>query len=171
MTESNSELDQLIKQFKDTDEALSEGLQKEASWWSWRIGRIGIQRVFPSGLITLVYVLFNVITFVLGVIFSLLGGVFNSLGIALVVGSIFSAGTFVTQFWAVAVQRENETWAQVTGSLDNLKYLAKKRAALRESIELLVSQRETQDNSKLGAYETEDGDVHDDAAAPSSGDS
>jgi hypothetical protein len=57
----------------------------------------------------------------LGIVLSLLGRSLESLGVALVVGAIFSFGAFISQFWAVSSQREFETRTAVFGEIDELK--------------------------------------------------
>jgi hypothetical protein len=59
-----------------------------------------------SSLFAVVYALFNSACLVLGLIFALSKGAAQALGISLVVGSLFSFGAFVAQFWSAAMQRE-----------------------------------------------------------------
>jgi hypothetical protein len=47
---------------------------------------------------------------VAGVVFIPFGGALQSLGIALIVGSLFSFGAFVAQFWAIQVEKEREVF-------------------------------------------------------------
>jgi hypothetical protein len=53
--------------------------------------------------------LFNMVCFAVGVAFIFLNGTLRVLGISLVVGGLFSFGTFMTQWWDHAWQIENNT--------------------------------------------------------------
>ena len=59
-----------------------------------------------SALFAMIYVLFNSVCLILGLIFVFFKGATQALGISLVVGSLFSFGAFVAQFWSAAMQRE-----------------------------------------------------------------
>jgi hypothetical protein len=80
--------------------------------WKFGVGvrgrGIGIRARTRSGHITGIYILFNVVFFAAGIGFIFVKGVLQTLGIALVVGSLFSFGTFVSQFWMLETQREHD---------------------------------------------------------------
>jgi hypothetical protein len=59
-----------------------------------------------SALFAMIYALFNSVCLIFGLIFVFFKGATQALGIALVVGSLFSFGAFVAQFWSAAMQRE-----------------------------------------------------------------
>ena len=66
--------------------------------------------------IALVYVAFNVVCFVLGIAFVFLGGVLTSLGVAMIVGALFSFGAFWAQIWAISMQKDNNIVIQALKS-------------------------------------------------------
>jgi len=59
-----------------------------------------------SALFAMMYVLFNSVCLILGLVFVFFKDAAQALGISLVVGSLFSFGAFVAQFWSAAMQRE-----------------------------------------------------------------
>ena len=59
-----------------------------------------------SALLAMIYVLFNVACLILGLTFVFFKGATQTIGISLIVGSLFSFGAFVAQFWSAAMQRE-----------------------------------------------------------------
>ena len=91
----------------------------------------------------MLYVLFNAVCFAVGVAFILLGGILQTLGISLVVGGLFSFGTFMAQWWDHAWQRANNTLDRAFNSgLDDKRYaelqrLAKEYWELYEKLKVL----------------------------------
>ena len=59
-----------------------------------------------SALFAMIYVLFNAACLILGLTFVFFKGAAQTLGVSLIVGSLFSFGAFVAQFWSAAMQRE-----------------------------------------------------------------
>lgn len=59
-----------------------------------------------SALFAVAYALFNSVCLILGLVFVFFKGASQALGISLIVGSLFSFGAFVAQFWSAAMQRE-----------------------------------------------------------------
>lgn len=59
-----------------------------------------------SALLAMIYLLFNVACLILGITFVFFKGAVQTLGVSLIVGSLFSFGAFVAQFWSAAMQRE-----------------------------------------------------------------
>jgi hypothetical protein len=89
--------------------------QIEEEYWSiadpgWRmdLGRIRVHRRYSSQTFAKVFVSFNAVLFVVGVALSFAGGTVASLGVAVVVGALFSFGSFLTEVWSQAVDREQE---------------------------------------------------------------
>jgi len=78
--------------------------------WQFCFGRMRIRAAVHSGFITAIYVLFNLLCFVVGVVFVPFGGALQSLGLALIVGGLFAFGAFVAQFWAIQVEKEREVF-------------------------------------------------------------
>jgi hypothetical protein len=151
--DSSAELDRLHEQLQAADEALKAALLRTAGEWKIVIGPVRLQAVVGTNSILLVYALFNTVCLTAGVVFSFARGTLASLGLALVVGALFSFGAFVAQFWAVTHQRESETVDRAYGGDDeitvNLKRLVKKRAELVDRIERLrhLHQSSTESNS------------------------
>jgi hypothetical protein len=131
----DSELSQLREKLQATEQELNEGYSQAISW-GWEL--VGMkERPLPTGYIAALYVLFNFAALVAGVVCTILGNGLDSLGVALVVGSIFGFGAFIAQFWTVAAQREYDTYNQVTGRLGQLRDLNANRIALLGHIQRL----------------------------------
>ena len=67
------------------------------------------------------YVLFNIICFATGIGFIFLKGAFQALGIALVVGSVFSFGTSMAQWWDHAWQKQKDVLDRAYGDIRYVK--------------------------------------------------
>ena len=65
--------------------------------WRVDIGRVRAHRRYGSQAFAKVFVLFNVVLFAVGIALSFGGGTVASLGVAVVVGSLFSFGAFLTE--------------------------------------------------------------------------
>lgn len=89
---------QLEEKLTATDEAFQLEYEQAASSWHVNFGPIHIPFVIHSQRVAKIYTLFNVLCFVAGVVFCFFRGVLSGLGIALVVGSLFALGAFVSQF-------------------------------------------------------------------------
>jgi hypothetical protein len=76
---------------------------------------------------------------VTGVGFIFLKGTFQALGIALVVGSVFSLGTFMAQWWNHAWQRQNDVLDHARGDerYVKLRRLVKEEDKLHEKLNSL----------------------------------
>ncbi len=139
MSDSSSELKQLHKDLCDTDKALEEGLRKEASTWSWGIGRLktGPRTIYPTTVAT-IFAILIVLALISGILLISLGVQSGNLGGPLIVGALFSAGAFVSQFWAVGYQRYQEIRNFVfENEWNDVKELAQKKAMLLKEIEKL----------------------------------
>jgi hypothetical protein len=143
VNDSKRELDQLQSELRDAYQALDRAFVDEASSWRWSVGPIRVAGKVPADTITTIFVLLNVACFAIGTAFSLLGGILVSLGVALIVGSIFSISAFVSQLWAVAFQRSYELEKKVFGeNLEEIKALASKCVTLSEQVKALTDQRD-----------------------------
>ena len=137
--ETNPEMDRLLRDSRDVDQALRAAYVKETAAWRIGLGGIRIRGTFPSNSIAVIFVALNAVLFALGVVFSLLGGTLNSLGVSLIVGSVFAASAFVAQFWAVSYQRGVEVYREIFGDgLGELRDLASKRAEILEKIRVIA---------------------------------
>ena len=141
VNDSTSEIDRLLRDLREVERALATAFMEEAAGWGVGVGPIRIQGIFTPELITIIFVVFNALCFVLGVVFSLLGGTLSSLGVSLVVGSIFAVSAFVAQLWAVSYQRAKEVRRKVFGDdLEKLRDLAGERANILEQIKEMSGQ-------------------------------
>ena len=123
-----------------------------ASTWQPGIGSLKVNATLDSDLISGIYILFNVVCFAAGIAFIFLNGTFRVLGISLVVGGLFSFGTFMTQWWDHAWQRQNNTIDRAFNfGYHDMRYaelqrLAKEYAKLYDELEGLP-EPPSQDNS------------------------
>jgi hypothetical protein len=92
------------------EEALRAEYDRQLGMWQFGFGKLRIRAAVHSQFITFTYVLFNLLCFVAGIVFIPFGGALQSLGVALIVGGLFSFGAFVSQFWAIQVEREREVF-------------------------------------------------------------
>jgi hypothetical protein len=134
--ESDEEKVRLHQELQETEDSFWREMSHAASGWQLIAGPVRIRAVVRSETITLVYVAFNAACFIAGTIFIFAGGVLANLGIAIVVGAIFAFGSFVAQFWAVAVQNEREVRDRVFVDdwTTEMKRLAEKRTQLIERL-------------------------------------
>jgi len=108
--ENKAEETQLQEELRRADEAFRTEYKRLLGIWQFGFGKIGVRAPAHAGFITSIYILFNFLCFAAGVIFALFKGALQSIGIALIVGGLFSFGAFVAQFWAIQVERENEVF-------------------------------------------------------------
>ena len=159
--DSISELDRLSQELRETEAAFTDEFRRIASGWHLGIGRMHINAVVGPEMITVIYVAFNALCFAVGVAFVFFGGVFVSLGVAIIVGALFSFGAFLAQFYVVAFQREHERLERLFADERdaNLKRLLEKRAQL-------ISRIQSLDDSHTGAV----GNLRDNGQVPPVGD-
>lgn len=139
MDEKNAEMDRLLRDLQDVDRTLDAAYMKETADWRLGLDGIRVRGNFPSNSIAVIFVSFNAVLFALGIVFSLLGGTLNSLGVSLIVGSVFAASAFVAQFWAVSYQRGVEVYREIFGDgLGELRDLANKRAEILAKIRAIA---------------------------------
>lgn len=150
MDDTSAELGRLQEELQALDEVYQREFGR-VTGWQLAYGPVRVPTVFTRQRVALVYALFNAICFAAGVVFSFAGGTLASLGVALVVGALFSFGAFVAQMWAVVYQRERETLRQVYGDemTADLKRLIDKRAKLVDRIEGL--RHPHQNNTESGS--------------------
>jgi hypothetical protein len=123
---------------------------------SWQItaGPVHIKAVVRSGTVTWIYVFFNAICFVSGVIFIGIGGVtLTALGTSIIVGALFAFGSFVSQFWAVVAQRERQMsdFVFAIPKMEEFKQLANHIDGLNERINILNQDTKSTDEPADGA--------------------
>jgi hypothetical protein len=132
MSDVNAERDQLRGELKSVNQEFWAEWNRTLGTWAFSFGPLRIQRPVTSQTIIRVYVSFNTICFIAGIILVFPGGQLANIGVALIVGSLFSFGAFVSQFWTVVTQLQQEKFDQlgVRSGLDKLKELAARRAEL-----------------------------------------
>jgi len=145
---ARAELSQLYEDLRVVDDAFWEEWRYIEPKWHLSIGPIRVQSAVGSQLIVRVFILFNAACFAAGIALVLAGGLLASIGVALIVGVLFSFGAFITQFWAVATQAEHELSSRIhdEGRLSKLQHLASKRAKLMRDIDKLIQTYTTGDN-------------------------
>ena len=122
------------------------------STWQAGLGSLSVRATLDSYLISMIYILFNVACFAAGIAFIFLNGTVRVVGISLVVGGLFSFGTFMAQWWDHAWQRQNETSDRAFNfdyhdwRYAELQRLAKEYAKLYDKLEGLP-EPPSQDNS------------------------
>jgi hypothetical protein len=97
MDDLKQQRDQLEKELQGASEALGREYRSMASTWQVGLGPLAMKATLDSGLISEIYILFNVVCFAAGIAFIFLNGTLRVLGISLVVGGLFSFGTFMTR--------------------------------------------------------------------------
>ena len=116
MDDKSSELARLRTEIQALDVKLRESLHGTTMGWQFRWGPFYISKYLNSTYITQIYIAFNLICFIAGIALALLGGNISVVGASLIVGSVFSFGTFVSQFWTVVTQNEIESFRQIDPS-------------------------------------------------------
>jgi membrane protein implicated in regulation of membrane protease activity len=103
----------------------------------------------------IIFATLTLAAFILGIVFILQHGTLASLGGPLIVGALFSASAFVSQFWAVDFQRYLEVRNFVyRKKWDYLKKLAEREAELNARIDELESRTDKiHPDSKSGESE------------------
>ena len=131
MSDSQAEVNQLTAELRAIDDEIDREIARLSSHWTLQFGPFKLS-VTGVKSISLIYVVFNVACFVFGIAFVLLRGVLANLGIALIVGAIFSFGTLIAQVWAISVQNASNIVAQAFGNIRNrrLENLGEKYAEL-----------------------------------------
>jgi hypothetical protein len=151
--------DQLEKELQRANEELSKEYRSMTAGWGARFGPLVISVRASAEIITISYVLFNIICFVVGVVFTLQDNVLRTLGIALVVGGLFSGGTFMAQWWDHAWQRQNATIDRAFNlGYDDKRYAELQRLAkeVGELYEKLKSLPEPSSENNIGRSSREE---------------
>ena len=139
MSDVNAERDQLRGELKSVNQEFWAKWNRTLGTWAFSFGPLRIQRPVRSQTIIRVYVSFNTICFIAGIILVFPGGQLANIGIALIVGALFSFGAFVSQFWTVVTQLQQEKFDQlgVRSGLDKLEEIAARRAELSKRLDEL----------------------------------
>ena len=128
---------QLEETLRAADEEFWQEYVRAASTWRVDFGPIHMPFVIGSQQVAKIYALFNALCFVVGVVLCFFRGILAGLGIALVVGSLFTFGAFVSQFWVAVYTREVEWSNRVHSEADveKLQHLDQERSELRKRLE------------------------------------
>jgi hypothetical protein len=102
--------------------------------WHFSVGPFHIDRVVTPQHTARIYVAFNIACFVAGLVLAPMGGALDTIGVSLIVGALFSFGTFVSQFWAIQTQLEVDVAKDVLGKEVEFDELVEKRADLRRRL-------------------------------------
>jgi hypothetical protein len=137
MSDSNSEIDQLITELVATRKEIDREIERLSTHWGI-FGPFQISIVKPEA-IALIYGIFLAASFVLGIVFSLHKGTLANLGIALIVGTLFAGGAVVGQIWGFAIQEKGHLFEQAFGDerTEHLENLGKKFWKLQKRIDHL----------------------------------
>jgi len=106
---SRQQRDQLEKDVQRAHAAFDRESRSMTSTWIGRLGPFPLSIPANSQVIIAIYLLFNGVCFAVGVAFTLQHGTLQTLGISLVVGGLFSFGTFTAQWWDHVWQDQNKT--------------------------------------------------------------
>jgi hypothetical protein len=136
---SGEELDGLHEELRS---ALREFEQLRGRWTSVNvispIGPRGL-RHFQMGPLLISYIvnLGNLTCFATGLVFAFLGGAISTVGIALLVGALFSEGAFLGQAWTITAQSEYAMSERLWGDefYTHLMQLKEKIIALSDRVE------------------------------------
>lgn len=132
MDDANAERHQLREELEAVEREFWTEWGRTRPRLGFSLGPLRIWHQIGSMFIARVYFLFNTACFIAGVALAFLGGVFASIGVALIVGALFSFGAFVSQVWAVVAQHDRELLDQLAPDpqLEKLRDLGVKRAEL-----------------------------------------
>ncbi len=151
MGDISSELANLRQELRDIDEAFWREFYRTFARWNIGVGSFRINAPATSAQLAIGFFLFNSMCFAVGIIFTVLGGVWTALGVAMIVGSLFSFGTFVAQLWVVHRQRAAEVIDRLYGlrtEYADLERLGRMRKDLLDRIEKLSDSLETSQASE-----------------------
>jgi hypothetical protein len=113
--------DQLEKEINRAREAFDAEYRSISSAWGGKIGPFPVNITVSAQGITTAFIMFNLVCFAAGIAFTLQRGILQALGISLVVGGLFSVGTFTAQWWDHAWQRQNVALDRAFGDTKYVK--------------------------------------------------
>jgi hypothetical protein len=150
MADMSTELHQLLEELRAVDAEFNAELERISGVWNFALGPFTIRRPASAKFVTQIYGVFNAACFIAGITLASIGGVFAAIGVAMIVGALFSVGAFVAQFWTVQAQDEINIQRKISGDgyQAKLKALEAKRLALFRRIEKL-SQTDSSENRGL----------------------
>jgi hypothetical protein len=139
MAEPEAEVDHLHRELSDVEREFWKEFEDLTTSWQFKFGPIRFRRRVSNMFIAQVFVAFHLSCFAGGIGLIFTTGPTRELGIALVVGSIFAFGSFVSQFWAVSLEQRRAVYKEAVGDLEtrDLKQLAKKREQIMNQLKQL----------------------------------
>lgn len=138
MVTGDDEVEKMERELGRVDELLWSHYEELRGSWTFRLGPISMTSNFRSTAITKVYMMFIVLCAMVGGVLTFVEST-KELGIALLAGAILAFGSFASQFWAIAVQRDRAFQDTLLTRVKHreLEALWKRRDALGERIEKL----------------------------------
>jgi hypothetical protein len=103
---TGSERKQLRKELRSVIAELRTENSRNATKWNFGLGPFYISTRVGSMNVAQAYVVFNLICFATGLALAFFNGNLATIGVALIVGSLFAFGAFIAQFWATLIQVE-----------------------------------------------------------------
>jgi pheromone shutdown protein TraB len=139
MDDASAELRQLLEELEAADTEMIKELNSISAHWAISLGSFRITGQASTSFLSRIYTWFSIVCFAAGIALAFAGGAFTSIGVALIVGSMLSFGTFVTQFWAVQAQDELALQRKYLDEVRHpkLKEFAAKRLEISRRIEHL----------------------------------
>lgn len=107
-----AELERLTAELGFVKEEFRELYRRKVHGWQLPLGPLRIRAKLGSGVIAQIYIAFTVLCAVSGAILVFVKPT-KELGIALLAGAILAFGSFVTQFWASAMEHERSVAAAI----------------------------------------------------------
>lgn len=147
MDNSGQELDQLSGELQAAIHEFDKKLSRMTSLNVIIPTGIKRSRTFHMSALLLSWIinLLNLICFGTGLAFAFLGGLISTVGVALLVGSLFSEGAFAGQLWVTAHQSGSEIYDRLWGeeTIEHLKHLKSTIGDLSERIDRYREASET----------------------------
>ena len=158
MDDVGSEQAHLHEQLRETEVAFWKEFDRTVARWNLGIGPLRLTTSVTPKKLALIYLLFNALCFTAGAVFAVFGGVWAALGVALIVGSLFSYGAIVGQSYVIIRQRATEVFDRVVGDTmyAELERLAGVHRGLLDRIESLNDPRSAHEATESSAAEPTD---------------
>ena len=127
---SASELAELLAR-RERHLRLLRDVYREFHTWNIGVGKLRIQAAVGTNFIAVAFVLWHLALGTAGVLSILLWEGGRELGIALLVGALFSFGSFLAQFWSQAMDKHRE-FVEKVGHEDDVRQLRNSLRILTE---------------------------------------
>lgn len=139
MDREKSHVSDLEEELSAKDKAFEREFKRVTGSWHFTYGPIHIRGRIGTTSIFVFYASFISLGFLAGVVFCFFGGLLAALGAALVVGALFSFGSFAAQLWFFTQQTQSKVSESIFGeeSLTELRKLAYERRVLNDQLKKL----------------------------------